>query len=497
MSAEAAAPPRKADSCVMAVFGASGDLTKRKLIPALYNLAAQKILPDGFALVGTARRAMTDDEFRRSVLEDIEGAVGGKVDPEILAWLSSRLFYLAGDAADRASYGRLATELAKHDKVRGAGGNNLFYMATAPEFFGPIARRLHEAGLMREEYGGWRRVVVEKPFGRDLESAKNLNAELRSVLHENQIYRIDHYLGKETVQNLLVFRFANGIFEPIWNRRYVDHVQITVAEELGVGSRAGYFDGVGVLRDMVPNHIFQLISLVGMEPPSSFDADALRDRQLEVLRAVAPIAPGDVPRVAVRGQYQGYRSEAMVPPGSNTETFAALKLSIDNWRWAGVPFYVRTGKKLASRSTEIVIQFRAAPIMLFRSAGVNAMSSNQLVIRIQPHEGIALSFEAKVPGPTVKISTVDMDFKYQDYFGMPPSTGYERLLYEAMLGDATLFQRADMVETAWGIVQPVLDAWASAPPSGVPAYAPGSWGPDAAEDLLHRDGRQWRECAGC
>jgi glucose-6-phosphate 1-dehydrogenase len=487
--------PKKPDGCVMAVFGASGDLTQRKLIPALYNLALQKFLPDDFSLVGISRRAMTDDEFRRKALEGIEEFVPKPVDSAVLKWLSDRLHYVAGDASDGASYGRLGEAMAKLDK-RGAGGNNLFYLATAPEFFGPIARRLSDAGLSREERGNWRRVIVEKPFGRDLESAQNLNAELKNVLNESQIYRIDHYLGKETVQNLMVFRFANGIFEPIWNRRYVDHVQITVAEELGVGSRGGYFDGVGVLRDMVPNHIFQLLSLVCMEPPSSFEANVVRDRQLEVLRAIAPLSDEDVWRHAVRGQYEGYRSEALVAPDSNTETFAALKLNVDNWRWAGVPFFLRTGKKMAVRSTEIVIQFRAAPIALFRTAGVNTMSANQLVIRIQPHEGISLSFGAKVPGPTVNLSNVDMDFKYQDYFGAAPSTGYERLLYEAMLGDQTLFQRADMVETAWGVVQPLLDAWRAAPGGGFPNYAPGSWGPDAAEELLKRDGRHWRECAG-
>jgi glucose-6-phosphate 1-dehydrogenase len=492
--------------CVMAVFGASGDLTQRKLIPALYNLAVQNLLPDGFALVGSSRRAMTDGEFRRKVLEGIENFVAAPVHPQALEWLSSRLHYVAGDAADRSFYGRLGEAMAKLDP-RGAGGDALYYLATAPEFFGPIVRRLGDAGLTREERGSWRRVVVEKPFGRDFESAVALNEELRSVLHESQIYRIDHYLGKETVQNLLVFRFANGIFEPIWNRRYVDHVQITVGEDLGVGSRGGYFDGVGVLRDMVPNHIFQLLTLTAMEPPISFEADAVRDKQVEILRAISPIAPEDVLKIAARGQYgagtvggagvPGYRSEALVAPGSTTETFAALKLTIDNWRWGGVPFYLRTGKRLPSRATEIVIQFRAAPFMLFRGVGVESLTPNQLVIRIQPKEGIALTFGAKIPGPTVGIGTVDMDFKYQDYFGARPSTGYERLLHDVMLGDATLFQRADMVETAWRVIAPVLDAWKASPPGDFPNYEAGSWGPAAAEELMRRDGREWRECAGC
>ena len=494
-----------ADPCVMAVFGASGDLAQRKLIPALYNLAVQKLLPDSFAVVGLSRRTMTDGEFRRKVLEGIETFVGKPVSPAVVAWLSERLHYLAADAADHASYGRLGETLARLDGARGAGGNNLFYLATAPEFFGPITRRLGSAGLVREERGAWRRVVIEKPFGRDLESAKNLNEELRAELGEKQIYRIDHYLGKETVQNILVFRFANGIFEPIWNRRYVDHVQITASEELGVGSRGGYFDGVGVLRDMIPNHLFQLLSLTAMEPPISFAADAVRDKQVEVMRAIAPFDPAFVGRDAVRGQYAAgeingaaapsYRDEALVDKNSRTETFAALKLSVDNWRWAGVPFYVRTGKRLPVRSTEIVVQFRAAPFHMFRNTPVEAITPNQLVIRIQPREGISLEFSAKIPGPAVNIGSVDMNFDYHAYFGEKPSTGYERLLYDAMTGDATLFQRADMVEAAWAAVAPVQSAWA-ADTNALAQYPAGTWGPAAADDLLRRDGRRWRECLG-
>ncbi len=495
---------RRADPCVMAVFGASGDLTQRKLIPSLYNLALQKLLPDEFAVLGISRRAMTDDEFRKKVLTGIEAFVPKPINPAVLSWLSERLHYMAGDASDHAMYGRLGEALAKLDAKRGAGGNNLFYVATAPEFFGPIARRLGAAGLAREERGAWRRIVVEKPFGHDLESAKALNEELKTVFGESQIYRIDHYLGKETVQNIMVLRFANGIFEPLWNRRYVDHVQITVAEELGVGTRGGYFDGIGVLRDMLPNHLFQLLTLTAMEPPISFQADAVRDKQVEILRAIKPLTAEDAARHAVRGQYgagtidgaavPAYRTEALVAKDSPTETYAALELFIDNWRWAGVPFYLRTGKRLPARSTEIMVQFHAAPFMLFRDTPMEAMTPNQLVIRIQPHEGIALTFGAKIPGPAVNVGSVEMNFKYQDFFGEKPRTGYERLMYDSMTGDATLFQRADMVETAWSVVQPVLDAWKAAP-SDFPNYEAGSWGPAAADEMLARRGRKWRECA--
>ncbi len=483
-----------ADSCTMVVFGASGDLTHRKLIPSLYHLAAQKLLPDSFSFLGIARRPMSDDEFRRKALEGIEKSVGKPLQPAVISWLSERLHYLAADFSDPASFGRL--------NIR---GNVLFYLATAPEFFSPIARGLGDAGLLREERGTWRRVIVEKPFGLDLESAKCLNADLRSVMGERQIYRIDHYLGKETVQNILVFRFANGMFEPIWNHRFVDHIQITAAEELGVGSRGGYFDKIGVLRDMVPNHLFQLLSLTTMEPPISLSADGVRDKQVELLRSLAPLDAAAVGRDIVRGQYAsgtvegdpvtGYLDEEAIDKKSRTETFAALKLSIDNWRWAGVPFYLRTGKRLPMRSTEIVVQFRAAPFHMFRDTPVSAMTANQLIIRIQPREGIALEFCAKIPGPSVNIGSVEMNFDYHDYFGQNPSTGYERLLYDAMTGDATLFQRADMVEAAWAAVAPIQDAWAKSPDT-IPQYSAGSWGPDAGEDLLRRDGRRWRECRG-
>jgi glucose-6-phosphate 1-dehydrogenase len=365
-----------------------------------------------------------------------------------------------------------------------------------------VVQHLGDAGLATQDGGQWRRVVIEKPFGHDLESARALNRQIGQVLSENQIYRIDHYLGKETVQNILVFRFSNGIFEPIWNRRYIDHVQITVAETLGVEQRGGYYDHAGAARDMVPNHILQLVTLTAMEPPISFGADAVRDEQAKILHAIQPLAPEEVLTRGVRGQYgvgavdgqaaQPYRSEPRVDPNSQTETFVAMKLSIDNWRWADVPFYIRTGKRMAKRLTEIAIQFRRAPFILFRDTPVENLAPNLLVLHIQPDEGISLRFGAKQPGISVDIGSVNMDFRYQDYFGNEPSTGYERLLYDCMTGDATLFQRADMVEAGWSVVQPTLDVWKALPPRHFPNYAAGSWGPKEADDLMARDKRAWR-----
>ncbi len=366
-------------------------------------------------------------------------------------------------------------------------------------------QQLGAAGLATEKDGHWRRVVFEKPFGNDLQSAKDLNLQVKKVLEESQIFRIDHYLGKETVQNILVFRFSNGIFEPIWNHRYIDHVQITVAETVGVEKRGGYFDAAGTLRDMVPNHLFQLISLTAMEPPISFSSDAVHDEQSKILRAVQALSAEDVLHCAVRGQYgegtirgeraPAYRSESGVPPDSKTETFVALKLLIDNWRWAGVPFYIRTGKRLASRHTEIAIQFKRAPFVLFRETSVSSLKPNQLVMHIAPDEGISMRFGAKVPGPQVKVGSVEMDFNYSDYFGATPNTGYEVLLYDGISGDQTLFQRADMVEAGWSIVDPILDIWKALPTRAFPNYAAGSWGPKEAEDLITRDGRYWRRIA--
>jgi len=491
----------------MVIFGASGDLTKRKLLPALINLARDRLLPKDFAVLGVARRPMSDQDFRRKLAEDLRQLLSRPVEPELWRWLEPRLFYHSGDLHDAATYRALNERLARCDREQGTGGNYLFYLATAPDYFAEVGRRLGAAGLTREENGHWRRLIIEKPFGHDLASAKALNHDLRQSLEEHQIYRIDHYLGKETVQNILVFRFANGIFEPLWNRRYIDHVQITVAEEVGVEERGGYFDTAGTLRDMVPNHLFQLVSLIGMEPPASLDGTAIRDEQVKLLRAMQPFGPEDVSGRAVRGQYgpgkvdgkavPGYRSEPGVAPDSRTETFVALKLTIGNWRWADVPFYLRTGKRLARRRTEIAIQFRRAPHLLFRNTAIATCQPNQLVLSIQPEESVSLRFGAKVPGPVVQLGTVTMDFDYQRTFGNRPSTGYERLLYDCMTGDATLFQRADMVELGWGILAPIQETWQNPKRDGLHEYPAGSWEPAAASELLTRDGRHWREEDPC
>ncbi len=489
--------------CIMVVFGAGGDLAKRKLLPALYNLASENLLPDNFAVIGFGRREFSHEDFRKYCSDALQEFLGAEIGEAVRTRLVERLYFHGGNFDDKATFGPLKSLIEKVDGERKTGGNYLFYLATAPDFFAEIVRQLHEIGLTEEKDGKWRRVVVEKPFGRDLASAKALNSDLLKALKEKQIYRIDHYLGKETVQNILAFRFGNGIFEPVWNRRYIDHIQITVAETVGVELRGGYYEEAGALRDMVPNHIFQIITLVGMEPPSSFDADIVRDEQTKVLRAIAPMGKGDVAERVVRGQYgeglvdgakvTGYRAEQRVSPTSTTETFVAMKLLIENWRWADVPFYVRTGKRLLERTTEVVIQFRRAPLMLFHQPKDGRLPPNQLIIRIQPKEGISMRFSAKVPGPIVNLSPVQMDFRYEDYFSAKPSTGYERLLYDAMIGDATLFQRADTVEVAWSVVQPILDAWAAQAPGDFPNYASGTWGPSAAAELIARDGhgRVW------
>jgi len=502
VAVEGARVGRSGDPCVMVVFGAAGDLTRRKLIPSLYNLAKYNLLSREFAVIGIARNPMSTDEFRTKLVQDLKEFVAGQIDPDLQEWLERHVYYITGEFNDASTYQQLKELLQKVDKDQGTHGNYFYYLATAPDFFGSIVEQLAATGLMTEDRHQWRRAIIEKPFGRDLDSARALNQQLLKVVNEKQVYRIDHYLGKETVQNILAFRFANGIFEPIWNRRYIDHVQISVGEIVGVERRGGYYDQAGALRDMVPNHIMQLISLTAMEPPISFQADAVRDEQAKILHAVQPLSSEEILTRTVRGQYgegemagqhvPAYRSEAGVPPDSRTETFVAVKLQVDNWRWAGVPFYLRTGKRMASRSTYIVIQFRRAPFVLFRDTEVEKLTPNQLVLRIQPEEGIALRFAAKTPGPVMQLGTVDMDFEYADYFGKQASTGYERLLHDCMVGDATLFQRADMVEAGWSVVSPILDLWRALPPRNFPNYASGTWGPRDAEDLLERDGRRWR-----
>jgi glucose-6-phosphate 1-dehydrogenase len=487
-----------AGPCVFVLFGASGDLTKRKLIPALFNLVQAKLLPDTFAVMGVSVDDLDVEAFRKQVSEFLPTN-----DPTALDWLRSRLFYERGDFGDPNTFVKLRDRLAAIDAAAHTEGNYLFYMATAPKFFASIVQQLGRAGLSTQDNGRWRRIVIEKPFGTDLESAKALNRDIKSILQENQIFRIDHYLGKETVQNIMVFRFDNAIFEPIWNRRYVDHVQITNAETVGVERRGAYFDSAGTLRDMVPNHVMQLLSLTAMESPVSFSADAVRNEQAKVLHSLQPLNSEDVLENSVRGQYGDgmisgeqvprYRSEPGVNPESRTETFVALKLNIDNWRWAGVPFYFRTGKRLAQRHTEIAIQFKRMPFELFRNAPFHTGHTNTLVIQIQPVEGISLSFGAKIPGPVLRVGSVDMSFEYSKYFGADAYTGYEVLLYDCMIGDATLFQRADMVEAGWTVIDPVLDVWKALPPRKFPNYASGAWGPVESDHLLEADNRQWRK----
>jgi glucose-6-phosphate 1-dehydrogenase len=490
-----------ADPCSMVIFGASGDLTRRKLIPALCNLAKEKLLSRQFAVVGCSVDDLDTDAFRARLTEEIQQFASGPVEPEIWEWLVRRVYYVRGAFEDGGTYRQLAEVLAEADAEHGTHGNHMYYLAVAPRFFAPIVAQLGAIGLAHPGDEQWRRCIVEKPFGHDLDSARALNAALTQVLEETQIYRIDHYLGKETVQNIIMFRFGNGIFEPIWNRRYVDHVQIIAAETVGVEHRGGYYEAAGALRDMVPNHLFQLVTLTAMEPPISVDAEAVRNEQAKVLHAIQPPAPEDVLTRAVRGQYGGgeldnesvppYRAEPSVAADSNTETFVALKLAIDNWRWADVPFYLMTGKRLAQRTTKICIHFRRVPFRLFRDTAVETLEPNRLMMHIQPDEGISLRFGAKIPGPIMQQGTVAMDFNYADYFGSTPSTGYEHLIYDCMIGDATLFQRADMIEAGWSVINPVLDVWKALPPRAFPNYAAGSWGPKEAADLLARDGRAW------
>ena len=499
-STDAKSDALRAPPCTLVIFGAGGSLSKRLLIPALSNLARAKLLADNFAIVGVARADVAVDAFRASV-RDAARAAGR---PDSADWLAERATYVQGDLSDPGTYQRLAGHLDQSERRWATCGNRLFYLAIPPNAFSTVAENLGRSGLSSESSDGcWRRIIVEKPFGTDLLSARTLNRELLGSLAERQIYRIDHYLGKETVQNLMVLRFTNGLFEPLWNRDHIDHVQITVAESAGVGTRGNFYDATGALRDMVPNHLFQLLTLTAMEPPTRFEADAVRTEKAKVLDAVQRLTAEDVARDTVRGQYgsgkvgsvavEPYRQTPHVAPDSTTETFVALRLTIDNWRWAGVPFYLRTGKALASRKTEIAVQFKPAPFAMFRSSPIERLTHNVLVVRIQPDEGIALQFNTKVPGMRLRADGVRMDFKYADCFSTAPGTGYETLLYDCMCGDATLFQTAQEIEAGWRIVQPILEAWRDAPVSDFPNYPAGTVGPPAAEALLARDGRRWHE----
>ncbi|HEX4409917.1 MAG TPA: glucose-6-phosphate dehydrogenase [Xanthobacteraceae bacterium] len=499
-----------ADPCSFVIFGASGDLTHRLLVPALYNLEASGLLPEAFALIGVARSEMSDDAFRDDLAKSLPKFATRKIDDAVVKRLLDSVSYVQGSPEDDSTYDKLGKVLDGIEKKRETKGNRLFYLATPPTAFAPIGCHLGRSGLAKEANGTaakgpWRRVVIEKPFGTDLASARALNKELLSILDEDQIFRIDHYLGKETVQNILVLRFANGLFEPIWNRHHIEHVQITVAESLDVGRRGNYYDATGALRDMVPNHLLQLLSLIAMEPPSRFAADSVRAEKAQLLDAVQIQTHEEALRNVVRAQYdsgragdekiEAYRSAKDVKPDSTTETYVALKLMIDNWRWAGIPFYLRTGKALSGKKTEVAIKFRQAPVAMFRDTPVDRLADNFLVIGIQPDEFIGLEFNAKIPGPTISIGGVGMTFNYGDYFDTTPSTGYETLIYDCMIGDAILYPRADGIEAGWRIVQPFLDAWREALRQGLATYQGGSEGPKEADDLLRRDGRRWRPIA--
>ncbi|MBI4789791.1 MAG: glucose-6-phosphate dehydrogenase [Chloroflexi bacterium] len=484
-----------ADTTTIVIFGASGDLTQRKLIPALFNLRCKQRLPTNLQIVGVASTALTDADFRARLRAGVDQfAVAPFTENE---WndFSARLFYRAGarSVTDFKTYARLAQSLAELERGE---VDRLYYLATPPQFFADIVAGLGRAGMTNES-AGWRRVVIEKPFGSDLASARALNQKLHQTLDEKQIYRIDHYLGKETVQNILVSRFANMVYEPLWNRNYIDHVQITVAEEVGVGHRAGYYDGVGVLRDMFQNHLLQLLSLVAMEPPASFDADASREQKVQVLKAIRPIAMDQVEHHTMRGQYRGYREEAGVARDSQTETYAALRLFIDNWRWQDVPFYLRSGKRMAEKSSEVIIQFKQPPHLMFPNPRERELEPNRLALCLQPDEGIHLRTQAKVPDTVADLRSVDLEFHYRDSFGADAiPEAYERLLLDALNGDASLFTRGDRAEIAWSLLDPIIAAWHSPDAPLLATYEPGSWGPLDADEFIARDGRMWLRGCG-
>ena len=506
---------RTTSPCVIVLFGATGDLTKRKLVPALYNQVRNGYLSPEIAIVGFARREKSHEEFRKDLLEGIRehSPYYTEGDP-VWQKLSESIFYHQSSFEDTSGYQSLSLELDQLDRELGTKGNRLFYLATAPEYFSLIAKKLGEADLSQPKGlkagadpggkgGPWVRIVVEKPFGVDLDSAVKLNQKFLDVFHESQVYRIDHYLGKETVQNILAFRFSNGIFEPLWNHKYVDHVQITVAESLGVGGRGPYYDQAGAVRDMVQNHMLQLLSLVAMEPPVSLDADAVRDEKVKVLRAIREIPKEQIKDLTVRAQYgegsilgevvPGYRQEDRVPEATITPTYAAFKVEIDSWRWAGVPFLLRHGKRLPKRATEIAIQFKKPPMPLFSESTVDTVHANTLIMNVQPDEGISLCFGSKVPGPDIRIRNVKMDFRYGHSFGMASPDAYERLLLDAIIGDSTLFTRKDEVEHSWRFFTPILEEWEAMGEEGLQFYEAGKWGPEKAKDLLGSEGRAWRK----
>jgi glucose-6-phosphate 1-dehydrogenase len=488
------------DACTVVLFGASGDLAKRKVIPAMFDLARHNSLGPQYAIVGYARTPMSDESFRGSIGDAAKNMSEiGPIDPKKWEEFASNLYYQPGEYGKAEDFAKLAQRLKELESDKKLAGNRLFYLSTPPEVYKDIVEQLGKAGLARPTCpDSWVRIIIEKPFGRDLASAKELNKIVLNVFEEHQVYRIDHYLGKDTVQNLLVLRFSNGIFEPLWNRNYVDHVQITAAETLGVERRGGFYETTGALRDMIQSHVLQLTSLVAVEPPASFDATAVRNEKLKVLQSIRPFDLGMVAQSVVRGQYAsgqidgkpvpGYRSEPGVSPASRTETFVAAQVLIDNWRWAGVPFYLRTGKRMAKRTTEIVIQFKRAPHIVFRERDVEA---NRLVLNIQPDEGISVSFGAKKPGPDMAIGNVTMNFSYREGFGDGARSAYSTLLGDCVRGDATLFDRGDSVEAAWALVDPILDVWSAAKTANVPQYPSGSWGPRESDVLLEREGRQW------
>src|SRR5438270_4006481 len=491
--------PRTPDPAAMVIFGASGDLTARKLMPALYNLALNRYLPSGFSVIGVADTALTEDEYRARMEQAVQKFSRGQpLDRAVWQGLAEGISYVRMPFDDEAGYGRLAAELDRLDRERGTAGNRVFYLATAPQFFSVIIDRLGASGIARAGQG-WKRVVIEKPFGHDLKSAQALNQAIHAVFTEQQVYRIDHYLGKETVQNVLVFRFANGIFEPIWNRRYVDHIQITVAEDIGIERRGKYYETAGALRDIFQNHLLQLLSIAAMEAPANFDADTVRDEKVKVLKSIHPI---DVASDVVRGQYgpgwvggqqvPGYRQEVNVSPTSATETYVAARIRIDNWRWAETPFYLRTGKRLPSRASEIAIQFKNAPHLPFAKTAIQDLNTNVLVMRIQPPDGATLKDAAKTTGPVMRLRTVNMDFFYGSSFVIESPDAYVRLVLDCLLGDPTLFAREDEVERAWGLADTIENGWAAQPPSDFPNYAAGTWGPEAADAMIERDRRRWR-----